>query len=226
MASPLMSEMSDIAPYSSREELANVITHGVGLLIAVAALGYMLTVMPAHLSVWQKLGVLVYGVSLILMFLTSTLYHSATKVDTKQRLKRLDHCAIYVLIAGSFTPLMSISITSSSATAILIAVWAMAAIGLVFKMFFTGRYEWVSTASYLLMGWLAVVVIGQLYDALPTEGFALLVGGGLAYSLGVVFYASKKIPFNHAIWHCFVLVGALSHCWLIAVHVLRNANVA
>ena len=218
--------MSYIAPYSSREEFANAFTHGVGFLVAVAALVHMLDAAPLQLSVWQKTGVVVYGVSLILMFLASTLYHAVSHPAAKQVLKRCDHCAIYLLIAGSFTPLLTIPIESRSANVVLVVVWSMALVGVVFKAFFAGRYKWISVGTYLLMGWLGLPVIYQLYQALPTAGFILLVTGGLAYSIGVIFYVSKTIPFNHAIWHCFVFIGAASHCWLIAGHVLQDGHIS
>ena len=218
--------MSYIAPYSAREELANALTHGVGFLVAVAALVHMIDAAPLHLSGWQKTGVVVYGVSLILMFLASTLYHGVSHPVAKQVLKRCDHCAIYLLIAGSFTPLLTIPIESRSANVVLIVVWSMALVGVVFKAFFAGRFKWISVGTYLLMGWLGLPVVYQLYQALPTAGFALLVTGGLAYTVGVIFYVSKNIPFNHAIWHCFVFIGAASHCWLIAGHVLNGSQVS
>jgi len=218
--------MSYIAPYTPREEFANALTHCVGCLVAVAALVHMINVAPLQLSAWQKTGVVVYGISLILMFLASTLYHAVSHPGAKQVLRRLDHCAIYLLIAGSFTPLLTIPIESRSANVVLIVVWSMAVVGVVFKAFFAGRYKWVSVGSCLLMGWLSVLVIYQLYQALTAAGFALLVAGGLAYSVGVIFYVSKKIPFNHAIWHCFVFIGAASHCWLIAGHVLNGSQIS
>lgn len=218
--------MSNIAPYSPREEFANALTHGLGFLVAIAALAYMISVMPLELSVSQKTGVVVYGISLILMFLTSTLYHAVSHAGAKQVLKRFDHCAIYLLIAGSFTPLLTITLDSLSANVVLIVVWSMAVIGVVFKVFFTGRFKWISIGTYLLMGWLSVVVVYQLYEALATAGFVLLVAGGFAYTVGVIFYVNKNIPFNHAIWHCFVFIGAISHCWLIAGHVLNGNQIS
>ena len=217
--------MAYVAPYSPREELANAVIHGVGVLVAVAALVYMMNVAPAELSTWQKVGVVVYGISLILMFLTSTLYHAVSRPQAKQVLKRFDHCAIYLLIAGSFTPLLTIAVQSPLANVVLIVVWLMAAVGVVFKAFFAGRFEWISIGTYLLMGWLSVTLVYELYLALPAPGFVLLVAGGLAYTVGVIFYVNKKIPFNHAIWHGFVFIGATSHCWLIAVHVLHSHQI-
>ena len=218
--------MSYLAPYSPREELANALTHGFGFLIAIAALVYMLSVTPLEHSARQKVGVVVYGVSLILMFLSSTLYHAVSHSKAKQILKRFDHCAIYLLIAGTYTPMLTITIQNTLSNVVLIVVWVMAVLGVVFKAFFTGRFERFSVVAYLVMAWLGVLVMNQLYLVLTTAGFILLLAGGAAYSVGVIFYVNKRIPFNHAIWHCFVFIGAMSHCWLIAGHVLNSSHIS
>tara|TARA_B110001450_G_scaffold253003_1_gene275706 strand:+ start:2746 stop:3423 length:678 start_codon:yes stop_codon:yes gene_type:complete len=210
-----------IAPaYSAAEEFANTLTHGVGLLISVAALIYMISIMPTEYSVLQKTGALAYGVSLILMFLTSTLYHATTQPNAKDILKRLDHSAIYLLIAGTYTPILTIALNSVSATILLIILWSAAIAGIVFKAFFAGRFEWFSVSTYFAMGWSAVFVIYEIFLVISPPGFILLMVGGSAYSIGVIFYVSKSIAFNHAIWHCFVLIGALSHCWFVLEYVL------
>ncbi len=221
-----MESEPDSAAYSPREELANALTHGAGFLIAVAALVYMISIAPVELSAWQMIGVIVYGLSLMLMFLASTLYHAVSQPETKLILKRVDHCAIFLLIAGSYTPILTIAVQSAMSDVVLIAVWSIAVIGTVFKIFFTGRFETVSIIAYLVMGWLSLVVIYQVYQALEPAGFVLLLGGGIAYTVGVIFYAMKSIPFNHAIWHGFVLVGAISHCWLIAGYVLTSSQIS
>ncbi len=216
--------MPDGAAYSSREEFANALTHGAGFLIAVAALVHMIDIAPVALSGWQKTGVIVYGLSLMLMFLASTLYHAISQPEAKLILKRVDHCAIFLLIAGSYTPILSIAVQSELSNMVLITVWSMAGMGTVFKLFFAGRFQFVSISVYLIMGWLSLIVVYQVYQALEPAGFALLLGGGIAYTVGVVFYAVKSIPFNHAIWHGFVLIGALSHCWLIAEYVVNSGH--
>ena len=218
--------MSYLAPYSPREELANTLTHGFGFLIAIAALVYMLSVTPLEQKKKKKVGVVVYGVSLILMFLSSTLYHAVSHSKAKQILKRFDHCAIYLLIAGTYTPMLTITIQNTLSNVVLIVVWVMAVLGVVFKAFFTGRFERFSVVAYLVMAWLGVLVMNQLYLVLTTAGFILLLAGGAAYSVGVIFYVNKRIPFNHAIWHCFVFIGAMSHCWLIAGHVLNSSHIS
>ena len=217
---------STTAPsYSAAEELANALSHGLGLLISVAALIYMITILPADFSMLQKTGTVVYGISLILMFLTSTLYHSATEPTTKQILKRIDHSAIYLLIAGTYTPLLTISLNTVAATALLTVIWCAALAGVAFKAFFAGRFKWFSVCTYVAMGWSSIFVIYELFLVIEPSGIVLLLGGGAAYTIGVIFYVTKAIPFNHAIWHCFVLVGALSHCWLILNYVLNGSQI-
>jgi len=213
---------SYIAPYSPSEELANAITHGVGFMVAIAALVYMISVTPLEYSVQQKAGIVVYGVSLILMFLSSTLYHAISQPKAKQLFKRFDHCAIYLLIAGTYTPMLTIAIESPLSDLVLIVVWTMAVFGVVFKAFFAGRFKRFSVASYLVMGALSLLVIYQLYQVLDAAAFSLLLIGGSAYVVGVVFYVNKRIAFNHAIWHGFVCIGALSHCWLVAGYLLSG----
>ena len=217
---------SIVAPaYSVAEEFANTLTHGVGLLVSVGALSYMMTTLPTDFSALQKTGVVAYGVSLVLMFLTSTLYHAITKPNAKGVLKRLDHCAIYLMIAGTYTPILTISLDSPAAHKLLVFIWSAAIAGVVFKAFFAGRFKWFSVTTYVAMGWSSVFVIYELYLVIAPPGFGLLMAGGIAYSIGVIFYVAKAVAFNHAIWHCFVLMGALSHCWLILEYVINSSQV-
>ena len=214
-----------VPAYSAAEEIANALTHGVGTLIAAGAFIYIMAIMPADYTVLQKTGAMAYGISLILMFLTSTLYHAAKKTSVKDVLKRLDHSAIYLLIAGTYTPLLTISLHGLSAKVLLILIWSAAFAGIIFKAFFAGRFKWFSVTTYLAMGWAAVFVIYELFLVMAPPGFLLLLVGGAAYSIGVIFYVNKAIAFNHTIWHCFVLIGALSHCWLIIRYVLNSGQI-
>ncbi|WP_267960205.1 PAQR family membrane homeostasis protein TrhA [Shewanella sp. AS16] len=197
--------------YSRAEELANSISHGLGVIGGVIGLLAMLDKGKDHLSGLELSGVGIYGASIILLFLCSTLYHSVTANHLKRRLKIADHCAIYCLIAGTYTPLMLLALQGTQALVILTAIWSLALGGLVFKMLFIHRFKRLSLVLYLAMGWLCVTVMGDLSAAMSPLGFRLLLLGGLFYSLGVIFYAGKRIPFNHAIWHLFVLGGAVSH---------------
>ncbi|BDM64096.1 channel protein hemolysin III family subfamily YqfA [Shewanella sp. NFH-SH190041] len=205
--------------YSFGEELANAISHGVGVILGIIGLVMMLMKGWSTLDGVQLFGVAVYGASIIILFLCSTLYHSIQIPSWKHGLKLADHLAIYLLIAGTYTPLMLITLHSVKADIILAAIWALAIGGIVFKTLFIHRFEKLSVGIYLLMGWLCLTVISELIANLSDTGFNLLLAGGLFYSVGVIFYVAKKIPFNHAIWHVFVLLGALSHflCVYLAV---------
>lgn len=209
-------------PYHPHEELLNTLTHGVGMLAAIVATFFMMkkASLAGSLTSGQMMGVTVYGISMILLFMSSTLYHGAKNEVQKTILHRLDHCAIYLLIAGSYTPFLMITLDSMLAEILLVVVWVLAIAGIIFKMFFIDKFPRVSLYTYLMMGWLSVFVIYQLYQVGPIELLTLLVAGGLSYSIGTIFYAIKKIPYNHAIWHLFVLAGAALHCWAIWQYVI------
>ncbi len=206
--------------YSAPEEWINSITHGIGVVFGIVGLVLMLSKGAASLTTVQLTGVSLYGGSFILLFLCSTLYHSVPTLHWKRRLKILDHCAIYLLIAGTYTPLMLIALANSDAEWVLIAIWALAASGVLFKSFFVHRFKFFSLGLYLTMGWLCMAVLPDLVSNLSVAGFWLLLAGGLSYSLGVPFYAIKRIPYNHAIWHLFVLGGAVCHFLCIYLTVI------
>lgn len=210
----------NISGYSLSEEIANSISHGLGVIAGVVGLIFMLLKGADHLTNIQLTGVIIYGVSLILLFLSSTLYHSVTHVGLKHKLKIADHCAIYCLIAGTYTPLMLISLQGQLSTIILTAIWSLAIGGILFKTLFIHRFKKLSLVLYLAMGWLCMTVIGDLTAAMSPLGFNLLLLGGLFYTLGVIFYVGKRIPYNHAIWHLFVLAGAMSHFFCIYLTVI------
>ncbi|WP_252010206.1 hemolysin III family protein [Ferrimonas sp. SCSIO 43195] len=210
-------------PYSQGEEIANAITHGLGVAAAIVGLTLMLTKGIPVLSAWDIAAVSIYGASMILLFLFSTLYHSISNPRAKKVFKRLDHCAIYLLIAGTYTPMMSISLEGWKADMILATIWSMAIAGVVFKAFFINRFKKLALTTYLVMGWLCLLVIYPLYQVLPSAGFHLLWIGGLCYSGGVVFYVAKKTPYTHAIWHLCVLAGAVCHCVAIAAYVIPSS---
>lgn len=209
--------------YSHREEIANAITHGIGAAAAIVGLTLLLAKGIPVLSGWDLFGVAVYGGSMVVLFLASTLYHAIPEPRAKDILKRVDHGAIYVLIAGTYTPFMSITLKSPSAHLLLAVVWGVALAGVVFKIFFVHRYQRLSLATYLLMGWLAMFVVYELWYALPRPGFLLLLAGGLCYTAGAIFYAMKSMPYSHAVWHLWVVAGAACHCVSIAVYVIPSA---
>lgn len=198
-------------PYSPQEERANTISHGLGIVAGIVALILSLNKGWGHLTPIQLTGVTIYCASIILLFLCSTLYHSVKDPELKHKLKIADHCAIYLLIAGTYTPLLLIELGGEQALFMLIAIWGIALGGVLFKTIFIHRFKVFSVLLYLVMGWLCMVVLDDLIAAMTPLGFSLLLAGGLFYSGGVVFYVVKRIPYNHAIWHLFVLAGAVSH---------------
>lgn len=207
-------------PYSIKEEVANSVSHGLGVIAGIVALVLMLLKGQDHLTPTQLTGVAIYGASIIVLFLCSTLYHSVSHSGWKHKLKIADHCAIYCLIAGTYTPLMLISLQGTQSIVILTAIWSLAIGGILFKTLFIHKFKKLSLVLYLAMGWLCVTVMGDLTAAMSELGFNLLILGGLFYTLGVVFYVGKRIPFNHAIWHLFVLGGAMSHFLCIYLTVI------
>ncbi|MGX9461656.1 PAQR family membrane homeostasis protein TrhA [Shewanella sp. A14] len=206
--------------YGHAEEKANALSHALGVIAGIVGLILMLIKAPDNLSLLQMSGVTIYGISIIALFLSSTLYHSSKSPLWRKRYKMADHCAIYTLIAGTYTPMMLISLQSIQATTVLIAIWCLALGGIIFKTLFIGRFKAFSVVLYLVMGWLCVTVISDLKNQMTDLGLGLLLAGGLFYSLGVIFYVGKRIPFNHAIWHIFVLGGAFSHFLCIYLTVL------
>lgn len=200
----------DVTGYSPREEWANRLSHGLGLL-----LGGLGLVLLLHKGWDQGPRVLlsygVYGASLVLLYLASTFYHSVSSVTARRWSKLFDHCAIYLLIAGTYTPFLLVALDTPLAQGLMVVIWGLALAGVVFKLIFINRFKKVSLFTYLMLGWLSLVVIYQLYLHLDDTGLLLLGLGGLIYSLGVIFYVAKRIPYNHAIWHLFVLGGSLCH---------------
>ena len=209
--------------YSNTEEWLNSITHGLGVVLGIIALVMMLDKGWQILNKTQLTGVSIYGGCFILLFLCSTLYHAIALPRCKRLLKTLDHCAIYLLIAGTYTPLMLISLANSQVEWVLIAIWSLALSGVLFKCFFVHRFKLFSLGLYLIMGWLCMAILPQLVASLSSQGFWLLLAGGLCYSAGVPFYAIKRIPYNHAIWHLFVLAGAVCHFLCVYLSVIPQS---
>ena len=195
---------------SHREEVASLLTHAAGVLISIVALAVML--MQAGGEPLKLVSAAVFGSSLVLLYSSSTLYHFFTSPRWKARFQALDHACIYLLIAGSYTPFTLITLKGPWGWSLFAVVWAMAIAGVCMKTMGKGKKDhWLSTALYLLMGWLIVAAFGPLFRNMPVAGVAWLAAGGLAYTLGVVFFAWKRLPYNHAIWHLFVLCGSICH---------------
>lgn len=204
-------------PYSPIEESLNAITHGIGFIAAFVGLIFMLLRVD---GVYGQVACVVFGFSMMLMFLSSTLYHGVSRADLKKVLKTIDHSAIYLLIAGTYTPLMVLAVGGTVGLIAMVLIWSIAIAGILFKCFANNRFPKLSLITYLLMGWLAVFFIYPLYNSLEASGFYLLLAGGLCYTVGVVFYAAKKIQFTHAIWHLFVAAGCLCHFLAIYSYVI------
>ena len=205
--------------YSHKEELANSISHGIGVLASIIGLIFLLRPFGPQLSINEVSSYVIYGSSLILLFLASTIYHMTQNTKLKQLFKLFDHCAIYLLIAGSYTPLLLLTLQSNLAEVILWVIWLVAIGGIGFKIICGSRFEKLSLFTYLAMGWCSLLIIYQLWQQLALGGFILLIAGGLIYSLGTIFYSNNKIPYNHAIWHVFVLGGALCHYFMVLFYI-------
>ncbi|MGF1743339.1 PAQR family membrane homeostasis protein TrhA [Vibrio minamisatsumaniensis] len=211
---------SSASEYSDIEERANAITHGLGVLLGVIGLILLLVrAFDSQADLLTVASMTVYGSSIILLFLASTLYHSITTEKTKRLLKTLDHCAIYLLIAGSYTPFLLVSLRTPLAMGLMAVIWSIALVGIIMKIFFVYRFKRLSLVTYLAMGWLSLIVVYQLAMNIETGGLVLLALGGVIYSLGVIFYVAKRIPYNHAIWHLFVLAGCACHFLAIYLYV-------
>ena len=205
--------------YDPQEELINAYSHGLGAVLAFIA-AIFLIVKGYGLPLGQWISLWVYGLSVVLLLSSSMLYHFAQDERKRYWYKKLDHTAIYYLIAGTYTPFLSIAIPTAKAHDLLIALWIIALIGTLFKLVFIHRFQKVSLAAYLVMGWLAVLVMDDMQRYLSRDAIQLLIAGGLAYTVGTLFYALKKVRYSHAIWHVFVLLGAGLHFLAIYCYVL------
>ncbi|PJE78580.1 hypothetical protein CI610_02474 [invertebrate metagenome] len=210
--------------YSLAEEIANSITHGIGALLSIAALVILVTYATLQSDMWRIVSFSIYGTSLILLYLASTLYHSFPQPHIKRLLKVFDHCAIYLLIAGTYTPFLLVSIRGIMGWTLFSIIWLLAISGITLKLAFRNRYHGLSVATYVLMGWLAVFASRELAHSLSGQGLGWVVAGGITYTLGVFFYLVKRIPFNHAIWHLFVLGGSICHFFAVYWYVLPQQN--
>ena len=203
--------MNEKLSYGTEEKL-NAISHGLGIILGVFGLFFLLA-QNAQKTTYATLSILIYSLCFIVLFAASTLYHSISNFKLKQKFRVIDHISIYLLIAGTYTPVALINLEASNGWLIFYVVWAFAGIGAILKIFFTGKFEVISLLLYLAMGWLIVLDFQNLLDNTSSLGAQLLFLGGAFYTLGIIFYAWKRLPYNHFIWHLFVLGGAISH-WM------------
>jgi hemolysin III len=205
--------MKEVISYH-REEKLNAISHGIGSLLGVVGF-FMLWQLHDRTIPLATVSVIIYSISIIVLFSASTLYHSVHNPGFKKKLRILDHISIFILIAGTYTPVALLTLIDGMGLILFYTVWGIAFAGILFKLFYTGKYEFISLFLYLAMGWLIVFDFQSLWLQLSGTGIILLFVGGAFYTLGIFFYAIKKIPYNHLIWHLFVLGGAISHWFLI-----------
>ena len=215
------SEQEALQDDHRREELANVFTHGLGATAALAGGAVLVALAMRHGDGWQVTGAIVFAICLLLLYLASTLYHAIQHPVAKARLKVFDHCAIYLLIAGTYTPFTLVGLRGPWGWWLFATIWALALAGVVFKLFFTGRFKLLSTAIYIAMGWLIVVAIKPLFSALDGWTLGWLLAGGLCYTLGTFFYHRPALRYSHAIWHLFVVAGSVCHYVAVMAHVLK-----
>jgi hemolysin III len=203
-----------------REEIANSLSHGLGVVLGLLGGGALIALAAMSGSTAQITGAVVFVVSLLLLYTASTLYHAIPHPVAKRRLKVFDHCAIYVLIAGTYTPFLLTSLRPHGGLWMLALIWALAAAGVVYKLFYTGRFKGISTLIYLAMGWLVLIGGKPFIAALGETTLTWLLAGGIAYSVGTLFYLSRRLPYAHAIWHGFVLLGSVCHFVAVSTQVL------
>lgn len=206
-----MTNSVTVKTYSPREESFNILSHALGLLLSIVATVLLVMQALKHDGIMYLISFAVFGLSLISLYGASTYYHSTKEPLLRSKLRVVDHSAIYILIAGTYTPFMLITLEGVLGWSIFAISWTMAVIGITLKIFFTGRFSLLSTLMYVLMGWMIVFAFKPLAANLAPAGLQWLIAGGLAYTLGAVLYGIKKLPFNHAIFHVFVLLGSVCH---------------
>ena len=219
-----MIETTPFQRYISGEEIASSITHGIGIILAVAGLGVLIAFASAHGNARHIVSVSIFGVTMILLYTASTVYHSARSPRARAVLQVFDHCAIFLLIAGTYTPFTLVSLHGIWGWSLFGVIWGLALLGIIFELTPFRRYRVVSLVLYLGMGWTLLAAVKPLLAGVAPGGLILLLAGGLAYTLGVGFYLSRKIRYHHAIWHLFVLAGSSLHFFAILFYVIPVAG--
>ncbi len=206
--------------YSEQEENLNVLSHFIGFLLSLAAIPLLVARAALYGNIWHLVSFSIFGISLAILYAASTFYHREKKERSRLHLQVFDHASIYVLIAGSYTPFALVTLNGVWGWVIFGLSWGFAVVGITLKIFFTGRYDKLSTSMYVLMGWIIVIAMHKLIENFSAEGIFWLFAGGVAYTVGAVIYSIKKIPFNHAIFHFFVLAGSICHFVAVFFYVL------
>ena len=213
-------EGKKITYYEPKEEKFNIISHAVGLVLSIAALVLLVVFSSIYGSAWHIVSFSIYGASLIVLYSASTFYHYVQSPKLRHRLNIFDHSAIYVLIAGTYTPFTLVVLKGWVGWTIFGVSWGLALAGIILKLFFTGKYDKISTFAYVLMGWVVIFAIKPLVNNLPFEGLMLLLAGGVSYTVGAILYSIKNLKYNHAIFHIFVLLGSFAHFIAVFFYVL------
>ncbi|GAB3306898.1 PAQR family membrane homeostasis protein TrhA [Luteimonas notoginsengisoli] len=206
--------------HDPREEFASALTHGVGAAAALAGGAVLIALAALNGDGWQLTAAIVFGICLLLLYVASTLYHAVSHPIAKPRLKVFDHCAIYLLIAGTYTPFTLVGLRGTLGWTLFAAIWTLALAGVVFKLFYTGRFKLLSTAIYVAMGWAVIVAIKPVMAALDNWTLGWMLAGGLFYTLGTVFYHRESVRYSHAIWHLFCIGGSACHYVAVMAQVL------
>lgn len=220
--------MTSAAPsdYSPREELANTITHAIGIALSIAGLVLLVTYAALRGDAWLVTSGAIFGATLVLLYTASTLYHAFRDADLKRLLRKFDHAGIFLLIAGTYTPYLLVSLRGAWGWSLFGVVWGLGIAGVVLKFWLAGKFRRTSTAIYLGMGWIVIIAIKPMLEAVPAGGLWLLLAGGLCYTGGAVFYLWKRLPYHHAIWHLFVLAGSICHWASVFGYLVPGASVS
>lgn len=200
-----------VKQYPPKEEFINVLSHGIGFLLSIAALVILVVSASFSGDIWHIVSFSIYGFSLVLLYFASTLFHSSKNLKRRKRLNVFDHASIFILIAGTYTPYLLVTLRGPWGWSLFGVVWGFALLGVILKLFFTGRFRLLSSIAYVAMGWIIIIAIKPLINNLDTGGLIWLFSGGLAYTLGAVLYMLKNMPYNHATFHIFVLIGSICH---------------
>ena len=217
-----MKHSEETSYYPPLEEKINIVSHVAGLVFGCVALVLLVTRASLHGNAWHVVSFSIFGASLIFLYAASAVYHSAKNPVLRNRLRVVDHASIYALIAGTYTPFALVTLNGPTGWVIFGIIWGLALSGIILKLFFTGKYHLVSTLMYVFMGWIIIFAIKPLINNLSSEGLFWLFAGGMAYTIGAILYSIKKIKFNHAIFHVFVLIGSASHFVSVYFYVLPS----
>lgn len=219
-----MRELARSPLYTLGEEIAHSVTHGFGLVASIAGLAVLVIAASERGDAWHVVGAAIFGITLVLLYAASTLYHAISAPKAKRTFQRLDHAAIFLLIAGTYTPFTLVSLRGVLGWSLLAAIWSLAILGIALEASIPRHTRRLSPALHLVMGWMVVIAGGPLVNSLHPDGFALLLLGGVAYSAGVIFYAWERLPYNHAVWHLFVLTGSACHFSCVLVYVIPGLS--